>query len=314
MLQLLVVDDDHATRETYAAALRHAGFGVTLAHSGCVAIAALSCGAKTDAVLLDLKLGDMTGYDVLRWMQAQTTVVPTAVMTAFRIEFDPDEAIALGAVAYADQPLPIDDLVALAESLTMPPSPRDPPLQLHSRLLAGQPGALECLDSVFLQALPKRLGSAFPRAPWDFTVDAVMDACLEYGANPAKFDPSRHSSIVEFVYLIARRNLADRLRAESTRKNRELRYAREQTVVLPPDPDRGRSDIDVWAAVSTVTIDSRERRAVELWLDGAGNDGIADALGVGHLCAGERQREVKRFKDRLVKRLSRYVRPLPGRA
>lgn len=314
MLQLLVVDDDYGTRETYGAALRHGGYGVTPADSGCAAIAALSCGAKTDAVLLDLKLGDMTGYDVLRWMHAEATVVPTAVMTAFRLEFDPDEAIALGALAYADQPLSIDDILALAESLTTPPSPRDDPAQLHSRLLAGQPGALECLDTVFLQALPKRLASAFPRAPWDLTVDAVMEACLEYGANPAKFDPSRHSSILDFMYLIARRNLVDCLRAESTRRNRELRYAREQTVVLAPDPDSGRSDIDVWAAVSTVTIDSRERRAVELWLDGAGNDRVAEALGVGHLRAGERQREVKRFRDRLLKRLSRYFRPLPDRA
>jgi RNA polymerase sigma-70 factor (ECF subfamily) len=235
-------------------------------------------------------------------------------MTAFRVAFDPDEAIALGAMAYADQLLSIDDIPALAASLTAPPSPSDDPLRLHMRFLAGQPGALDCLDSVFLKALPPRLERAFPRAPWDFTVDATTDACLEYGANPVRFDASRNSSIVDFVYLIARRNLANRLRAETSLKDREARYAREQTMVLPPVLQTGRSDMDLWACLSAVTLDSREHRAVELWLDEAGNDAIAEALGFGHLPSEDRRREVKRFKDRLLKRLSRYFRPLPRRA
>jgi DNA-binding response OmpR family regulator len=105
--------------------LRHAGYAVSLADSGSAAIAALSSGPETDALLLDLNLGDLTGYDVLRWMRARGIVVPTAVMTAFRVTFDPDDAIALGAMAYADQPLSIDNILALAASLTTPPSSAD---------------------------------------------------------------------------------------------------------------------------------------------------------------------------------------------
>jgi CheY-like chemotaxis protein len=186
MSRVLVVDNDLGTRETYDAALRHAGYAVTLADSGGAAIAALSSGAKTHAMLLDLKLGDMTGYDVLRWMRTQGIVVPTAVMTAFHFEFDPDEAIALGAIAYADQPLWIDDVLALAESLSTPPSPLDSPERLHARVLAGDPGALECLDAVFLKAVPARLERMFPRGPWDFAVDAATDASLEYAAKPCE--------------------------------------------------------------------------------------------------------------------------------
>jgi hypothetical protein len=58
-----------------------------------------------------------------------------------------------------------------------------------------------------------------------------------------------------------------------------------------------------------VIADPNERRAAELWLDDAGNDMIADALGAGHLPLADRRREAKRFKDRLLKRLSRYFRP-----
>ena len=127
--------------------------------------------------------------------------------------------------------------------MTAPPSPSDALLQLHIRSLTGEPGALDCLDSVFLKTLPPRLRRLFPHAPWDFTVDATTDAYLEYGANPARFDPSRNSSIIDFVYLIARRNLTNRLRAETALKDREARYAREQTMVLPRGLQTGRSDI-----------------------------------------------------------------------
>jgi hypothetical protein len=116
------------------------------------------------------------------------------------------------------------------------------------------------------------------------------------------------------VTVVARRNLTDRLRAESAFQDRQARYAGMQTVVLPPDSQSRQSNIDVWAGVLAVTTDPRERRAAKLWLEGAGNDAIAEALGVGHLPSDDRRREVKRFKDRLLKRLSRYLRPLPSRA
>ncbi len=306
---LLVADDDLGTRETYDAVLRHAGYDVRLAESGAAAVSALSSGVETHALLLDLKLGDMTGYDVLRWMRGQRMIVPTAVMTAFRAEFDPDEAIALGALSYVDRLLSIDDILILAETLTARPSPRDDPLQLHARYLAGQPGALECLASVFLNTLPSRLQRTFPRVPWDFAVDAVTDACLEYAANPARFDPSRSASIVEFLYLVAQRNLRNRLRAETALKRRELLFGAGQRSVVSPTFEISRSDINLWGAVLAVTLDPKERRAAELWLDGERNDAIAKALGDGHLSPEDRRRAAKRFKDRLLKRLSRYFRP-----
>jgi hypothetical protein len=205
-------------------------------------------------------------------------------------------------------------LEALDAAITSaPPSPHDDPLRLHTRFLAGQPHALDCLASVFLKVLPQRLGRAFPRVPWDFTLDAATDACLEYAANPARFDRFRSASILDFVYLIARRNLANRVRAEIALKNREVRYAKEHPGLLPPALSIRGSDINLWAAISTLTIDPRERRAAELWLDDAGTDAIAEALGMGHLAQEDQGREAKRFKDRLLKRLFRYFRPLPGR-
>jgi hypothetical protein len=53
-----------------------------------------------------------------------------------------------------------------------------------------------------------------------------------------------------------------------------------------------------------------EWRAVQLWLDDAANDAIAAALGYAQVDHQKQRREVKRFKDRLLKRLSRYFRRL----
>jgi hypothetical protein len=75
-------------------------------------------------------------------------------------------------MAYADQPLSIDVVLALGEGLTTPPSPLDNPQRLHARVLAGDPGALEYLDAVFLKVVPARLERTFPRAPVDFAMDA----------------------------------------------------------------------------------------------------------------------------------------------
>lgn len=311
MLRVLVVEDDLGTRETFDVALRHAGYDVALANSGRAAIATLSSIPLPAAQFLDLNLGDMTGYDVLRWMRAQPVAVPTAVMTAFRASFEPDEAIALGALSYNDQPLSIDDILNLAEALTAPPSVYDDPLRLHMRYLAGHPGALDCLAAVLLKTLPPRLERAF-RAPRDFAVDATHDALLDYIAHPRRFDPSRLASIVDFVYVMARRNLSDRLRSEHARKNREARYAADHTAGVAFDLGARRTDIDLCAFLTEVVVDPREHRAAKLWLEGAGNDAIATALGAGHLPSLDQSRQVRRFKDRLVKRISRHLKPTFG--
>ena len=75
---------------------RSAGYDVNLADSGQTALDTLAGADRPDAVLLDLKLGDMTGYDVLRWMRSRQIFVAPAALTAFHLEFNPDDANRLG--------------------------------------------------------------------------------------------------------------------------------------------------------------------------------------------------------------------------
>jgi len=55
-----------------------------------------------------------------------------------------------------------------------------------------------------------------------------VDASLEYSAAPHSFDAVRLPSVIDFVYMIARRNLLNRLDSELKRKQRERRYSQQQ--------------------------------------------------------------------------------------
>jgi DNA-binding response OmpR family regulator len=310
MLRVLVADDDLGTRETLRLVLSHEGYDVVLAHSGASAIDSLSGAHSAHAMLLDLRLGDISGFEILRWLRDESRFVPTAVITAFRYEFDPDEAIELGALAYVDRPLSLEAIVELVGSLTRPPCLQDTPNQLHARVRAGDPGAIECLHTIFLKQLPLRLRRAFPRAPADFAEDAVSTASFEYASGAARrFQDSRGSSVVDFVYAIAWRNLRDRLQSETSRLKREQRWALTQTTLSREAVcARNAPTLDVWAAILAVTKDANERRAARVWLDGGGTVEIAEALLRERLPPPDQFRAVKQFKDRMIKRLSRSIR------
>jgi hypothetical protein len=57
----------------------------------------------------------------------------------------------------------------------------------------------------------------------------------------------------------------------------------------------------------TCVSDSSERLAIVHWLNGAAESNLAEAIGASSLPVGERQKEIKRFKDRIRKRLRRQL-------
>ncbi len=77
---------------------------------------------------------------------------------------------------------------------------------------------------------------------------------------------------------------------------------------MKPDFELLESRFNIWAILLSVIRTPKERRAVELWLDGSDNYEIARALQTGDLDVPTARRIAKQFKDRIIKRLSRYVR------
>lgn len=62
--QLLVIDDEHGICDVLTIGLEREGYAVTVAHDGKEALARIS-GKRFDLILLDLKLPDISGLELL---------------------------------------------------------------------------------------------------------------------------------------------------------------------------------------------------------------------------------------------------------
>jgi AraC-like DNA-binding protein/CheY-like chemotaxis protein len=97
---VLVVDDDDTSNSILRLHLQHAGYIVAVAESGTEGLRAIKAYSPT-AVLLDYRLGDMSGLHVLRTLRAEqsTQTTPVALFSADWDLFDQaDEVNALGAL------------------------------------------------------------------------------------------------------------------------------------------------------------------------------------------------------------------------
>ncbi|HEX6749863.1 MAG TPA: response regulator [Longimicrobium sp.] len=103
---VLVVDDLPEQREIYRAMLRHAGMRVLEAHNGETAVD-LARAHVPAVVLLDVRLPDIDGFEVMRRLRAEprTRQIPVLLLTATSV--------------------PEDRLYGFAELLTKPVPPRD---------------------------------------------------------------------------------------------------------------------------------------------------------------------------------------------
>lgn len=68
--------------------------------------------ATPDLVLLDLKMGRLSGFDVLQWIRTQQRYasLPVIVLSASEIGTDIEKAIGMGATAYVAKPADYKEL------------------------------------------------------------------------------------------------------------------------------------------------------------------------------------------------------------
>ncbi len=110
---ILIVDCDRTFRRVAAAALRDAGLEVAEAATGRDALA-LAAGATVSLVVLEVRLADISGYEVCRQLrQTHGEVLPILFVSADRTE--PSDRVAgllVGADDYLVKPVATDELVA----------------------------------------------------------------------------------------------------------------------------------------------------------------------------------------------------------
>ncbi len=200
------------------------------------------------------------------------------------------------------------------------PSPsRDDDRALHGRLLAEDPPASSDLVSVYLAPLKRWLVDRFPAADAHLLEDAATDLLLGLAEAPRQYDPDR-LGLSAYLRMAARGDVENALRSEQRRAARnapldvvELRQQAGNTQIEgPPDPAvvvvAGPGIDPETMALIRGSFDDREWEMVQLMADGERRyDPFAEILGIGHLSRPERERVVKRAKDRLKKRLERLA-------
>jgi len=114
---VLVVDDNAATRYASARALRAAGFNTVEAAAGAEALELVDF---VSAVVLDVHLPDLLGFEVCRLMRQRTSTASLPVVHVSAIYVSQDEqrtGIEAGADAYMVAPVDPDALVATLDRL-----------------------------------------------------------------------------------------------------------------------------------------------------------------------------------------------------
>jgi DNA-binding response OmpR family regulator/DnaJ-domain-containing protein 1 len=132
---VLVVDDDRSTQRVLADALRNHGFEVTVERDGEWAVRAFEKKAF-DAVLLDLLLPGLHGYEVARRIRELPRGKRTPLILISGVYTSPLHRVEAvekhGATAFLEKPIDLERLAAtlrtaLGERWPTPPEPRPPP-------------------------------------------------------------------------------------------------------------------------------------------------------------------------------------------
>jgi two-component system, response regulator YesN len=99
MSKLLIVDDSASAAAAFAGLLRLEGHDTAIATSGSAAIA-LAVSTPFDVLLVDLRMPDMSGIEVVRELRARGLQVPAIIVTAFPDLESSFDAAAAGASGY----------------------------------------------------------------------------------------------------------------------------------------------------------------------------------------------------------------------
>jgi len=112
MPTLLIVDDERNVLYALERGLRADGLRIVTAQTGKAGINLVQC-EKPDAVLLDIRLPDLSGLDVLRELRQIDPKLPVIVMTTHGTAETAIEAMQRGAFDYLLKPWDLDELTDL---------------------------------------------------------------------------------------------------------------------------------------------------------------------------------------------------------
>ena len=226
-MRVLVVDDDARLAELAAQYLTRSGFAVDTAGDGARALSLAAMNAY-DAVVLDLGLPDLDGFDVARRLRAMTAAPRLLMATARDAVEDRIAGLDLGADDYLVKPYALAELVARIRALLRRPAAGlDPVLRVGELALdtaarAARRGtraiALTTKEYAVLETLMRHAGAVLTREhlsshAWDDNYDPASNVIDVYIARlRRKIDAAGERPMLETI-----RGAGYRLSAGATR-------------------------------------------------------------------------------------------------
>ena len=157
-MRILVVDDEERLADSISRGLEAEGFSVDVVHSGVDALWRAREGSYA-AIVLDIMLPGMNGYEVCRTLRREENWVPILMLTAKDGEYDEAEGLELGADDYLRKPFSHVVLTARLRALARRRQ-GSPALVLQVGDLSLDPGTRRC----------QRQGTEIQLTPREFSV------------------------------------------------------------------------------------------------------------------------------------------------
>ncbi|MBP2648377.1 MAG: transcriptional regulator protein [Gemmatimonadetes bacterium] len=184
-MKILAIEDDRTVGQYVKRGLEEQRFHVDLAADGLEGLR-LASGGQYDLIILDLRLPEMSGLEVLRNLRDRGLTVPILVLTAQDTVDFKVQALRTGADDYVTKPFSFEELLARVEALGRRPQQlRSPVLRVldleldtatHEARRGTEPIELTPKEYTVLEYLMRHTGRVMSRTliteyAWDYHFD-----------------------------------------------------------------------------------------------------------------------------------------------
>lgn len=195
--------------------------------------------------------------------------------------------------------------------------PAEDGLRLHRRMLDHEAMASRDVCRHYLSPLSAYLDRKFPRADPHLRQTAAHEALLGYVKRPGRYNPARGLDLGAYLRMAAKRDLQSLLTREARRAARRVAWEDVEDAALAGNISqdgpllrlvRGEeaAEREEFLCRSRAALGAQDQAVLDLIRAGERDTAaFARALGLEGRPFAEQQRQVKRAKDRVMKRLQR---------
>ena len=185
-MRVLIVEDDRKLAEMIAKAIGEVGFSSEIAEDGRFGLLWLK-GESFDAVITDIMMPKMDGYEFIRRVRAEGNSIPIIVLSAKGEVDDRVRGLDNGADDYLPKPFSVTELLSRLQALLRRAAGRSEPtvlvaqdirFDLLSRKLfvCGKEMSLQPLEMKLVEHLMRNRGRVLPKSVilervWDYSFD-----------------------------------------------------------------------------------------------------------------------------------------------